>query len=94
MIREKEKTLEVLNTMARRNKKDEITIDEIKDISVENKDDRSSFLDLCRYKSLRSKTIVSGITLFGILAIYYSTLLNLENAGFDKLINLLIVGAS
>ena len=94
MIREKEKTLEVLNTMARRNKKDEITIDDIKDISVESKEDGASALDLCRYKSLRSKTIVSGITLFGILAIYYSTLLNLENAGFDKLINLLIVGAS
>ena len=44
-------------------------------------------VDLFRYKSLRSITIAGGIIFLGIQVIYYSTLLNLSNAGFGKLLN-------
>lgn len=44
--------------------------------------------------SLRTKTIASGIIFFGIQAIYYSTLLNLESVGFTKLVNQEIIGIS
>ena len=51
-------------------------------------------MDLFKDKKLRTKTISSGFTFFGIQVIYYSALLNLDSIGFNKVTNQQIVGIS
>ena len=92
--RDKVKTLQILNKIAKRNKKERIELLELEEISVESEETGASIIDLFRYASLRMITIASGIIFLGIQAIYYSTLLNLNNAGFGKLANQEIIGIS
>lgn len=51
-------------------------------------------VDLLKYGSLRWPAIGGGFVFLAIQVIYYTTLLNLDNIGYTKLVNQQIVGLS
>lgn len=68
---------------------------EVEDLDVsEDSGEKSSFIDLFRYKSLRWVSIGAGIVFMSIQIIYYGTSLNLDKAGFSMLKNQEIIGIS
>ena len=88
-----QKTLDSLNSIARKNNKPLLAISQLPCAPM-NKDSSISTLDLFRFGSLRMVALCTGAGFLAIQVIYYSTLLSLDGLGFSKLINQEILGVS
>jgi OCT family organic cation transporter-like MFS transporter 16 len=90
-------TLKILNNIAKKNKKRKLKLDDVLEVQQHNADVEntgSSLFDLFRYKSLRVKSIMSGLVFFGIQIIYYSMSFSLGSVGLSIYVNQTIVGVS
>ena len=92
LIRKKrEKAFLVLNRIAKFNGKEELSEDELQRIELNLKNNGKikmySYLDLFRYKSIRSCLIGCFIVYFSIQVIYYGSEFALSNLGFDLYLN-------
>ena len=74
----KEAALTAINLIAKKNKKEPISVSELENLEANiSEEDGSTMMDLFRYRSLRWKTISIGFVFMAIQVIYYGTTLNL-----------------
>ncbi len=98
MKKSKKLALKAFNTIAARNGRGQLTLEEIENVDAGKQDNGdsggTSIKDLFKYKSLRWKSIATGLVFLAIQVIYYSTSLNLDAVGDNKLINQEVIGIS
>ncbi|KAL4508271.1 hypothetical protein ABPG72_003575 [Tetrahymena utriculariae] len=86
-----QEAIKVLNKIARINKKEEITQQQLESAPGNSQNDQYSLIDLIRYKSQRWQTIFASIEFFVIQVVYYGITFALSEIGLKIYLNSIII---